>query len=63
MSEKEIRVLMLIANGYESNDIATRMHMSSHTVDAYRKKILTKLNAKNMAQAVYNYMITYYNPI
>mgnify|MGYP003435002349 CR=1 FL=1 len=63
MNIKETRVLMLVANGYETNEIASMMNMSSHSVDAYRKKILNKMNAKNMAQAVYNYMITYHNSI
>lgn len=57
MNDKETRILMLIANGYETGQISEIMHMSRHTVDGYRKKILAKMNANNMPHAVYNYMV------
>lgn len=63
MSLKETRILMLSANGYEREEIANMMNMSVHTVDGYKKKILSKMNAKNMAHAVYNYMSVYNNNI
>ncbi len=52
LSERELEVLYLIAHECKNKEIATMLFLSEHTVDTYRKKLLTKLRAKNSAGLV-----------
>ncbi|MEO1052209.1 MAG: response regulator transcription factor [Bacteroidota bacterium] len=52
LSERELEVLKLIAEGNTTQQIATKLHISIHTVNAHRKKILKKLNIKSPIQLV-----------
>lgn len=47
LSEREKEVVVLIANGLTSGEIAEKLFISTHTVDTHRKNILSKLNVKN----------------
>ena len=52
MNSKEKQIIMLAANGYEIEEIAQITLLSTKSVDNYQKKIMNKLNAKNMPEAV-----------
>lgn len=36
-----------------TSEIAERMYLSTNTVHTYRKRLLDKLNAKNVAELIY----------
>ncbi|MFD5461525.1 DNA-binding response regulator [Kitasatospora sp. NPDC127059] len=50
LSEREQQVLRQIALGLTHGQIATRLGISSHTVDTYVKRIRTKLGVGNKAE-------------
>lgn len=52
LSEKETRVLELVAGGMANREIGERLSMSEDTVKGHMKKILSKLGAQDRAQAV-----------
>lgn len=49
LSERELQVLELIALELTTNEIAEKLFISKHTVETYRKNLLLKLDAKNLA--------------
>lgn len=50
LTERELEVLNLIADGYKSIEIAEKLFISERTVEAHRGNIMKKLQAKNMAE-------------
>ncbi len=52
LSDREIEVLRLIAEGLMTRDIADRLFVSDNTIEFHRKRIMRKLAASNMAQLV-----------
>jgi LuxR family maltose regulon positive regulatory protein len=52
LSERELEVLQLIAEGLTNQEVATRLYLSLHTVKVHARNIFTKLTVKNRAQAV-----------
>jgi DNA-binding CsgD family transcriptional regulator len=52
LSEREKQLLLMIAGGLKTSEIAVKMHISEGTVDKHRKNITKKLNVNNTAQAV-----------
>ncbi|WP_353235020.1 response regulator transcription factor [Diaphorobacter ruginosibacter] len=52
LSEREKEVLRLVANGYTSAEIASRLEISSMTVNSHIKNIYRKLRVRTRAQAV-----------
>lgn len=52
LTRREKEVLELIAEGMTNNEIATKLFLSSTTVDTHRKNLLSKLSAKNTAELV-----------
>jgi len=52
LSDREIEVLKLIANGLGTNEIADCLFVSPNTIEFHRKNIMRKLNVANMAQLV-----------
>jgi LuxR family maltose regulon positive regulatory protein len=52
LSEREIEVLQLIAEGLTNQEIATRLYLSLHTVKVHAHNIYGKLGIKNRTQAV-----------
>lgn len=52
LSTRELEVLQLMANGKSSKSIALELFVSTNTIEAHRKQILKKMEAKNMAEAI-----------
>jgi len=52
LSEREIEVLELIAEGLSNQAIADRLYLSLHTVKVHARNIYSKLSVKNRTQAV-----------
>lgn len=52
LSERELEVLRFVAEGYSTGMIASRLHLSESTVKTHVEGILTRLNARNRAEAV-----------
>jgi DNA-binding NarL/FixJ family response regulator len=49
ISERELEILQLIAEGLTTKQIAERLHLSFHTVMTHRKNMMGKLGLKNTA--------------
>jgi LuxR family transcriptional regulator, maltose regulon positive regulatory protein len=52
LSERELEVLGLIAEGLTNQEVANRLYLSLHTVKVHTRNIFTKLAVKNRTQAV-----------
>jgi DNA-binding NarL/FixJ family response regulator len=52
VTEREIEVLKLIADGLTNAEIGEKLFLSPLTVDRHRKNIIIKLNAKNTASLI-----------
>lgn len=52
LSERELEIIKLIAEGNTNTVIADMLHLSSHTVGTHRKNIMGKLGVKNTAGIV-----------
>jgi LuxR family maltose regulon positive regulatory protein len=52
LSEREIEVLQLIAEGMTNPEIATRLFLSLYTVKTHTRNIYGKLGVNNRTQAV-----------
>ncbi|RZJ65972.1 MAG: LuxR family transcriptional regulator [Flavobacterium sp.] len=51
-SAKEIQVIKDLSDGLDSEEIATKLFISPHTVKTHRKNILQKSGCKNVAQLI-----------
>ena len=52
LSNKETEVLGLISKGLTTNEIATKLFVSSRTIETHRANILKKLEVKNSAELI-----------
>jgi two-component system, NarL family, response regulator NreC len=52
LKEKELKVLKLLAKGLSAKDIAEKNNINIKTVEAQRRRIMTKLNIDNFADLV-----------
>jgi DNA-binding CsgD family transcriptional regulator len=52
LSPREQEVLRLVSEGYSNGMIANRLHLSENTVKTHVENLLTRLNARNRAEAV-----------
>ena len=52
LSERELEVLQLIADGLTNREIASRLFLSLNTVKAHTRNIYGKLDVHNRTQAV-----------
>ncbi len=52
LSERELEVLRLLANGCSNREIATRLYLAEGTVKNYASSLMGKLNVRDRAQAV-----------
>ncbi len=61
LGEREIEIIKLLAEGLTSQQIATRLFISEHTVKTHRKNILRKTGSHNTSQliqlAINNYIV------
>jgi len=49
---REKQIALLIANAYTSLEIADKLKLTKHTIETYRKRIMHKSKAKNVANLV-----------
>ena len=49
LSKREKEVLTLIAKEYTTQEIADALFLSKHTIESYRKNLISKLNVRNLA--------------
>ncbi|HZQ19135.1 MAG TPA: response regulator transcription factor [Terriglobales bacterium] len=52
LSERELQVLKLVAEGFSSREIASRIYVSTKTVETYRGRFAEKLGLKTRADVV-----------
>jgi two-component system, NarL family, nitrate/nitrite response regulator NarL len=52
LTEREIEIIRLIADGFTNQEIAAKLFLSTTTVDTHRKNMLAKLQLKNTASLV-----------
>jgi DNA-binding NarL/FixJ family response regulator len=52
ISDRELEIITLIAEGYTNVEIAEKLFLSPHTVNTHRKNILSKLGVNNTAAIV-----------
>ncbi|HUB83459.1 MAG TPA: response regulator transcription factor [Bryobacteraceae bacterium] len=52
LSPRERQVLRLTADGKSNKEVATLLHLEVHTVRSYRKSLMAKLGASNVAQLI-----------
>ncbi|MCO5259835.1 MAG: response regulator transcription factor [Crocinitomicaceae bacterium] len=52
LSEREVQIIKMIADGMTNAEIAEELCLSNHTVNTHRKNILSKLGVKNTAGIV-----------
>jgi len=52
LTERELQVLQLIANGFENRQIGAQLFVSEETVKTHVRHLLAKLAAPNRARAV-----------
>jgi DNA-binding NarL/FixJ family response regulator len=50
LSDRELQVLCLLAQGNTNREIAESLHLSPKTIDTYRARVLEKLNLRNNAE-------------
>lgn len=55
-SERETLILSLIASGKTTKEIADELYLSTGTIDTHRKRMIKKVQAKNIF-GVFNYAI------
>jgi DNA-binding NarL/FixJ family response regulator len=52
LSPRELQVLRLTAEGKSNKEVATLLHLEVHTVRSYRKTMMAKLGASNVAELI-----------
>lgn len=52
LSKRELQILRLIKEGMTNRDVAEELHLSTHTVDAHRKKIHNKLGVSSASELI-----------
>lgn len=52
LSEREVQIIKMIAEGLTNAQIAEELFLSNHTINTHRKNILSKLGIKNTAGIV-----------
>jgi DNA-binding NarL/FixJ family response regulator len=52
LSDRELEIFKLIGEGNSTNQMASQLHLSIHTVDTYRRRIRLKLNIRNAGELI-----------
>jgi len=50
LTDREVEVLQLIAEGHSTKDIAFRLHVSAKTIETHRRQIMEKLDLFSIAE-------------
>ena len=53
LSPREKEVLAYLSKGLSTSEISDRLFLSVNTIQTYRKRLMEKLEAKNVAELVY----------
>lgn len=56
LTETELKVLRLMAEGYSKRDIAAKLQRSYNTIDTHFKNIYKKMNVSSAVQAVVQFL-------
>ncbi len=56
LTPREHQVLKLVADGFSSNQIADKLHLSIHTINMHRRQVMLKFHAKNLADMIKKYI-------
>ncbi|WP_024769570.1 response regulator transcription factor [Aquimarina macrocephali] len=49
LTKREIDVIVLIAQEFTTKEISDKLFLSKHTIEDYRKNLISKLNVRNLA--------------
>ncbi|WP_075344549.1 response regulator transcription factor [Tenacibaculum agarivorans] len=49
LTKREVDVITLIAKEFTTQEIADKLFLSKHTIESYRKTLISKLNVRNLA--------------
>jgi DNA-binding NarL/FixJ family response regulator len=52
LSEREVEVIRLVANGYTSKEVASSLGLSHRTLETYKARAMAKLNLRNRADLI-----------
>jgi DNA-binding NarL/FixJ family response regulator len=52
ISDREMEIIALIAEGYSNKEVADKLFLSTHTITTHRKNIMNKLGVNNTAGLV-----------
>ncbi len=52
LSDREVEIIKLIAEGYTTKDIAKKIFLSFHTIATHRKNIFKKLRIRNSSELI-----------
>jgi two-component system response regulator FixJ len=52
LTPRQIEIFDLVADGFTSQAIATRLNISARTVDSYRAEVMEKMQADSVASLV-----------
>ncbi len=52
LSNRELEIIELIAEGYTNTQIADKLFLSAHTINTHRKNVMSKLGVNNTAAIV-----------
>ncbi len=64
VTPREIEIVKMIAEGYNSREISIQLCISEHTVHTHRRNIVRKLGVKNVAHMVhYSWQSGFFNTL
>lgn len=52
ISSFEVQLIKMISEGMTADEISTKIHKSTRTIEGYRRKLLEKTQCKNIAELV-----------
>jgi PAS domain S-box-containing protein len=52
LTDREVEILQLMADGFENEEISTHLYISTETVKSHVRRVLQKLNARSRTHAV-----------
>ena len=52
LSQREIQIIRLSAEGLKASEIAERVFLSVHTVNTHRQRIYAKMGVKNVSELI-----------